>query len=490
MLPTATAAVSSRPVPPARGPRGLTVLAVAAILATWLGFLVGVAEPLNVIDASLAALVVALTIVAGVRYLDDDAPGLPFLAFALLHFSLLFALPVLWPDTTIRAWVSHQPYLRYALLLIVLCASTLCLGHGLASRYLRLPVQWVAALLPQVSPRTLAAKWLLAALIGMSIIVGALTNLAIGTDQLGPVSFLLTTALDPFFLFALAAYAYYRGYWQGGRLAFWGIFGLLVAGGAFTGQIDPMLKPVLVVLVARFVLVRKLPVWIPVLLIVGFVLVNPNKNKYRQLVRGDDSFSVVQIGAVWFEAWTAAGYGARPEGAARATQARLNELIYVANAVEAVPHRVDYQYGYPWRSMLVAFVPRILWRDKPDMRRIYTSEWGVQFGYLDPAEHRSVALNLPLPADGYWNFGVWGVALVGLVLGLVLGALRLLVAHEGPMTFALGMTLLVSMHANMSLGASIGDLPFRFILLGLLVVGLNLLTSVFAVIRLGASART
>ena len=466
---------------------GLSLLAFASIIGVWVGFIVGVAEPMTFIDATLAASVVALTIMAGTRYLQSRGDELPFLTFALLHFSLLFALPVLWPDTTIRAWASHQPYLRQALLLVVLCALALCLGHGLATRFLKLPVQWVAALLPQVSAHTLKAKWLIAGLIAVSIVVGALTNLAIGTDRLGPLSFVLSTALDPVFLFALAAYAYYRGHWQGGRIVFWGMFLLLLGSGAFTGQIDPMLKPVLVVLVARFVLLRKLPVWIPLLLIIGFVLVNPIKNQYRQLMRGDEGVSVVEIGSIWFQAWSAAGYGARPERAARATQARLNELVYVANAVEAVPHRVDYQYGYPWRSMLVAFVPRVLWPDKPDIRRIYPTEWGVQFGYIDAGDHGSVAMNLPLPVDGYWNFGVAGVALVGLILGLVLGGLRLLVACGGAMTFGLGATLLVSMHANMSLGASIGDLPFRFVLLAMLVVGLNLLTAIIPLVRLGSA---
>ncbi len=85
--------------------------------------------------------------------------------------------------------------------------------------------------------------------------------------------------------------------------------------------------------------------------------------------------------------------------------------------------------------------------------------------------------------DGYWNFGVFGVAFVGLALGLALAFLALLGNPRYCMTFALGMSFFVATHANNQLGTSIVDIPIRILLSSLLVVALNLLLSVPDVVR-------
>ena len=456
-----------------------------SISLTFLVFAASVPEPLGPVDGALAALVIALMLWSSVDYLEKGHRDLPFLPFALLHFSLLFALPSLWPNESIRAWDSHQPYFRLALLLVLMCALALMLGHALASAGLRRFGRWVSGLMPDASQLTLRSHWLLSGALLVSVIVGVMSNLAIGTDRLGAAGFILSTALDPVFLFSLAAFAYYKGLWPGRGVVFWGLFFVMLGSGALTGQLDPMVKPILIVFMSRLLLVGKFSKWLPIILVLGFIVINPIKTEYRQLLQGSGSLTPANVVSVWWSAWTNMGYGTRPQKASSATQRRVNELAYVANAVEAVPDRVAYAKGYPWRSMVVSFVPRALWEDKPDIRRIYTSEWGVRFGYIDPSEHRLVALNLPLVVDGYWNFGAAGVLFVGLVLGVVLALLRVIADPTRGTTFAFGMSLFVSIHANMSLGASIGDIPFRLILLSLLVVVLNLATSALSLARLG-----
>lgn len=134
------------------------------------------------------------------------------------------------------------------------------------------------------------------------------------------------------------------------------------------------------------------------------------------------------------------------------------------------------------------YVPGVFWDEKPDLRREYATEWGVQMSYIEPFQHKKLALNLPLPVDGYWNFGVYGVVLVGLIFGLVIGFLEMLSSAKSLMSFSLGMALFVSIHTNNHLGATVADLPAMIFLICMLVVAMNLVSGVPRIARMSAKA--
>ena len=464
-------------------PSSYQVAFLGSALAVTLVLLLGVSPPATVLDALLAAGLIIPVLYSGLRYLERGSPELPFLPYALLHFAVFFGLPVLWPDATVRAWVSPQPYLTQALLLALLCMVMMIAGYRLGTWLFPRPVSWLGSILPKVDPAVMNARLLLTVAIAGAAGLGMASTLAIGTDQLGILAFLLTAGLDPFFLFSILVFGVYTQDEPRGRLLVWLAFLILLVSGAVVGQIHNLLKPFVVIFVGRLMLTRKLTKSFIVLAVLGFIVINPVKNEYRRNVR-DSGISVTAVADAWLAVWSGRQESSgRSSSRPSATQARLNELSYLANAVEAMPQRVDYQLGYPWRAWVVTYVPRLLWPDKPNIRRIYSSEWGVQFGYIQPAVHAKVALNLPLPVDGYWNFGVFGVALVGMVLGLALAFLTLLADPRHCMTFALGMSLFVATHANNQLGTSIADIPIRILLLSLLVLALNLLLSIPAVLR-------
>ena len=88
----------------------------------------------------------------------------------------------------------------------------------------------------------------------------------------------------------------------------------------------------------------------------------------------------------------------------------FDALMLVA---EMVPGQIDYQWGKTYADAVVMIVPRWLYKDKP-RRNLFNR-------LLRP--HRAGSMALPLPAEGYLNFGGAGLLLETLLLGVVFRAL-------------------------------------------------------------------
>jgi hypothetical protein len=92
----------------------------------------------------------------------------------------------------------------------------------------------------------------------------------------------------------------------------------------------------------------------------------------------------------------------------------LARLAYV-NATSFAVSRYDLgapgeSIGHFWELL----VPRILWKDKPVRMR------DADFNEAITGSRNSLS-NPGLSAEGYWNFGWWGVAFVNIVFGLAMG---------------------------------------------------------------------
>ena len=92
-----------------------------------------------------------------------------------------------------------------------------------------------------------------------------------------------------------------------------------------------------------------------------------------------------------------------------------------ATIYEKTPLCVPYQYGATYRYLLITWIPRVLWPDKPsvsDSNRFYQVSYGVtQEENLD-----HVAIGAGLIPEAYMNFGWLGVPVVMFLGGVVLGA--------------------------------------------------------------------
>ncbi|MFZ3214336.1 MAG: hypothetical protein WA188_22745 [Terriglobales bacterium] len=96
---------------------------------------------------------------------------------------------------------------------------------------------------------------------------------------------------------------------------------------------------------------------------------------------------------------------------------RVSLLQQTANVLDLTPEVVPYQRGRLYTYMLVTFIPRALWEDKPsvnDANQFYQ----VAYGLTDPDHLSSVSIAVGTLAESFINFGWWGPLLIMIPLGI------------------------------------------------------------------------
>ncbi len=173
---------------------------------------------------------------------------------------------------------------------------------------------------------------------------------------------------------------------------------------------------------------RKLPL---VAIMIGIPIVlflQPGKEKFRQQYwRTGASDSYAERINFWMDSswsvWGRALSNSNKEEArnlANQTLGRLSLLQQTANVMEATPQRVPYQYGRLYSYMLVTFVPRFFWPDKPSVND--SNRWyQVAYRLTAPRQLKGVSIAVGYLPESYINFGWFGPPLVTFCLGIFLG---------------------------------------------------------------------
>jgi hypothetical protein len=195
----------------------------------------------------------------------------------------------------------------------------------------------------------------------------------------------------------------------------------------------------------------KLPLVALMIAIPIVLFLQPGKEKFRQQYwRAGASESYVErfsfwIGSSWSE-WGKALSSSdqdQSKNLANETLGRLSLLGQTANVMEATPERVPYQYGRLYSYMLITFVPRFSWSDKPsvnDANRWYQ----VAYQLTDPRGLRGVSIATGYLAESYISFGWFGPPMVIFCVGLLLGLFeRIFLRHSsGLLLNSIGVVLL------------------------------------------------
>jgi hypothetical protein len=173
---------------------------------------------------------------------------------------------------------------------------------------------------------------------------------------------------------------------------------------------------------------RKLPlvaimIWIPIVL-----FLQPGKEKFRQQYwREGASDSYVERFNFWMDSsWSEWGKALSSSdqddsrNLANQTLGRLSLLQQTANVMEATPERVPYQYGQLYSYMLVTFVPRLFWPEKPSVNA--SNRWyQVTYRLTMRNELNGVSIAVGYLPESYINFGWFGPPVVLFCLGILLG---------------------------------------------------------------------
>lgn len=152
--------------------------------------------------------------------------------------------------------------------------------------------------------------------------------------------------------------------------------------------------------------------------------------------------------------------------------------IYSSSAliVQSFPQEVEYQHGKSLIPLLLGWVPRSVWPDKPYPFSIYANTIRGE-----TLEDRSASIAVGLSGEGYGNFGLFGVLLWGVLMGLVCRAAdnylgRFHPAH--PLRLFLGAS--ISIWAAMIVRGGVAEMFYMGLQVNMFPIALSLVLKLFA----------
>lgn len=91
------------------------------------------------------------------------------------------------------------------------------------------------------------------------------------------------------------------------------------------------------------------------------------------------------------------------------------------DVMRRTPSDVPYWNGFTYESLVGAFVPRLFWPSKP--QKSLGQDFGHRYGYIGNGDGET-SVNLPVVVEFYINFGVIGIVVGMVVLGVMLRAIE------------------------------------------------------------------
>jgi hypothetical protein len=401
---------------------------IVALAAYALLFTFWQAEPVPWNVHLLAIVVAATCFLPLARWYARGSQGLPMFELICLSYALQFSMPVY----TQPNWLmirSQQVPLRWDTTFEVLLLAELGI-LAMIGGYAMLRRARVSQAMPRLDLPLLPqrrALYLWGALVGG----GLLTLLQVlGWGFLGGSAFgaLVRLFMSQFNVaIVLLAYAVYEAKWQGApaRIALYGAvaFGFVV--GLMTGMLENTLMPLVLVLAVRWHATRRVP-WFAIL--AGFaiyVVLNPAKFEYRRQVWfGGQEVGVSQRLEVWALAvedeLSATRQQETWEESLREALARFDLVHRFTYVREMTPAYLPFYGGVSYSYFLYAWIPRILWPDKPSASEstdLLDIEYGLKY------EGQAVTVGIGQLPEAYANFGVAGIAVVMALQGVAFALL-------------------------------------------------------------------
>jgi hypothetical protein len=95
---------------------------------------------------------------------------------------------------------------------------------------------------------------------------------------------------------------------------------------------------------------------------------------------------------------------------------RVNHLSTTAAIIRDTPDREPFIRGASYYPLLIKFIPRVIWPNKPEER--FGNDWARRYGYLNENDF-DTSFNLAWLPEMYMNFGWGGVAAIMLLVGVL-----------------------------------------------------------------------
>ena len=422
-------AVAVKPVQMTASPRRrVALLYFLSVGAYALLFTFWQAEPVPW-NVHLLAIVVAATCFLPIAlWYARGGEGLPMFELICISYALQFSMPVYTQPTWIHAF-SRQVPVRWETVFDVLGYVELGVAAMILSfdvvRRSKIVQRLPSVDLPLIPARRSLYLWGALAGGGLLTLLQVLGWGFLGGSTFGAIVRLFTSQFNV--AIVLLAYLVYGSQDPGtrARLGLYAAVGFGFVVGLMTGMLENTLMPLVLVLAVRWHATRRIP-WFAIL--VGFVLylvLNPAKFQYREQVwYSNQQYGFSQRLEVWAQAVDEEVTTTRQQQAweetVRSSLARFDLVHKFAYVAEMTPAYIPYYDGVSYSYFLYAWIPRLLWPDKPSASE--STDWlDLDYGFKYESQPVTVAIG-QLP-EAYANFGVIGIGLVMAVQGIIFALL-------------------------------------------------------------------
>lgn len=223
----------------------------------------------------------------------------------------------------------------------------------------------------------------------------------------------------------------------------------VMSGTTFNATLGTIVIPLYLMSLAALATRRRFP-WrmIAVVTCIVFFL-QPAKSTVRaEMFRGRLGRGVTDAMVRWIEVassgWEEVFSGRKAlDDQLSPTASRSSLLTMTGLILEKTPETVPFQFGAYYPLLFKNLIPRVLWAEKPSVN-VANQFFQLNYGLTDRERLASVSIACGFEAEGYMNFGWYGILVVGLVVGFVLGTYEraFFAAGSGRTAIAIGLAML------------------------------------------------
>lgn len=205
------------------------------------------------------------------------------------------------------------------------------------------------------------------------------------------------------------------------------------------------LLPAIVFLTRRRQFYKWIPAALVLLLMLYLAIVAPAVNTSRNIRQGDSYDRVVAGLHSSSPLYTGEPVTLSLINEFDRLMKRLFEMPQVTGFMVGEVSRTGLQLGATMQDLYYAFIPRIIWPEKPPVSRgaWFTSYLGMSYSEAEA----TTSTGMTIVGEWYWNFGIWGVAFGMFCTGVLLSGLWCL-AGSFPVLRPSSMFLYVALIVN------------------------------------------
>jgi hypothetical protein len=409
-----------------------------ATLTLVLANLVGLALPFwydySIWELVLAMLLMDVCLYPIFRYIVRKETGLPVLPVLCMSFAVQYAMPVFTQEPRVILAQNEVRYLDDSDVVAALALSILGVFLLQVSYYL-LRRPRIAKKIPAISLHLSEARAEIfcVAVFVIYLLAGRMQSL-LPEDTFQQFSAVFTL-LQNQLLVAIAVLAWLafsvRRHKRHLVMLYFVVFVATLRGFATT-MMELMIVPLAVLFIARWTYTRKVPLVSLATIALAFLFFSPVKMDIRSSVLGEIEATGRQQAqsraSEWIDSasrfWVESFQGKRPLGESTADASSRADLIHTfAYIYSFTPSVVSYQHGSTYSYLMIAWIPRMLWPEKP-VANYANNFYAIEYGVSTEEGVKTSSFGATLMGEGFMNFGAPGVVLIMIVLGSTLSLME------------------------------------------------------------------